>query len=222
MIRHATAGMDETAVWAAIDHQRLDVAHLLEGLSEEEWAHPSLCPGWQVRDVAAHLALAHMGRAQAAAGMVRALGSFDRMIRDTARRHAVVSTEQLVAEIRAMAGARRRAPGVTSLEPLIDVLVHGQDIAVPLARPRAMPVTAAAMAATRVWTMGWPLSTAFRARARLRDLELVASDVDWSVGKGARVEGPIEALLMLLTGRTSASLGRLSGAGVGQLSSSGH
>jgi uncharacterized protein (TIGR03083 family) len=99
--------------------------------------------------------------------------------------------------------------------------VHGQDIAIPLGRPRTMPVDAAATAATRVWTMGWPFSTAFRARARLRGLELVATDTDWSVGEGAQVEGPIEALLLLLTGRTAA-VSRLSGTGVGQLASAVH
>ena len=64
-----------------------------------------------------------------------------------------------------------------------------------------MPVEAATAAATRVWTMGWPMSTAFRARTRLRGLRLVATDTDWSAGDGAIVEGPVEALLLLLTGR---------------------
>jgi len=208
--------MDEGAVWAGIDRERLDLADLLESLSEQEWEHDSLCAGWRVRDVVAHLALAHMGPGAALTAAIRARGSFDAMVRDTARRHAVVPRDQLVAEIRAMAGSRRHAPGVTPLEPLLDILVHGQDIAVPLGHPRRMPVDAAAVAATRVWTMGWPLSTAFRARARLRGLELVATDVSWSAGEGARVEGPIQALLLLLTGRT-ALIDRLAGDGVGRL-----
>ena len=105
------------------------------------------------------------------------------MIRDTARRKAAVAAPRLVAELRAMAGSRRLAPGVSPLEPLLDVLVHGQDIAVPLGRTRVMPVDAAAAAATRVWTLPWPLSRAFRARSRLCGLELVATEVDWSVGE---------------------------------------
>ncbi|MGH3519005.1 MAG: hypothetical protein ACRDQ7_16600, partial [Haloechinothrix sp.] len=39
---------------------------------------------------------------------------------------------------------------------LFDILVHGQDIAIPLGRERTMPVEAAGTGATRVWTMGWP------------------------------------------------------------------
>jgi uncharacterized protein (TIGR03083 family) len=218
MTGHPIAVMSEDAVWAAVDRERLGLADLLDDLSDQEWAHPSLCAGWRVRDVAAHLALAHTGWGTAVADTIRARGSFDRMVRDTARRHATVPTGELIAEIRAMSGSRRRAPAVTPLEPLLDVLVHGQDIAVPLRRGWRMPVEAASVAATRVWTMGWPLSRTFPARARFHGLRLVASDTDWSVGDGARVEGPIEALLLLLTGRT-AGLGRLSGPGVARLTS---
>jgi len=34
---------------------------LLEQLSDEEWRQPSLCAGWTVRDVAAHLTLQQLG-----------------------------------------------------------------------------------------------------------------------------------------------------------------
>ncbi len=220
MTGRAAPTMDVDAVWAAVDGERRSLADLLETLPPEAWAAPSLCRGWRIRDVAAHLALAHMGRAQALAGMARARGSFARMVRDTARRHASAPPEQLVAEIRAMAGSRRLAPGITHLEPLIDVLVHGQDIAVPLGRPRTMPVDAAAAAATRVWAYRWPLSVAFRARERLAGLELVATDTHWAVGTGERVDGPMQALLLLLTGRR-AGLDRLAGPGVERLVSAG-
>lgn len=216
MMRQPLIAMDEDAVWAAVDTERLALAELLETLSSHEWSVPSLCDGWQVRDVAAHLALAHMGPAQALRALARAGGSVDRMVRDTACRHAAAPPEQLVGEVRAMAGSRRLAPGITALEALTDVLVHGQDIAVPLGRPRSMPLDAAATAATRVWTCRWPVSSAFHARSRLSGLRLVATDVDWSGGEGARVEGPVEALLLLMTGRAVA-LDRLSGPGVGRL-----
>jgi uncharacterized protein (TIGR03083 family) len=209
--------LDEDAVWATIDRERQSLADLLDGLTPDQWAQPSLCDGWTVRDVTAHLALAQTGSARALAELIRARGSFPRMIRDSARRHACVPTEQLVAEIRAMVGSRRRAPGVSHLEPLLDVLVHTQDVALPLGLTRRMPVDAAATAATRVWTMPWPVSTAFPIRRRLRACTLVASDTAWSAGTGPRIDGPMEALLLLLTGRTAA-LPRLTGPGVAGLS----
>ena len=45
------------ALWAGIDDQRSRTAALLEGLAPEQWDHPSLCDGWTVRHVAAHLTM---------------------------------------------------------------------------------------------------------------------------------------------------------------------
>ena len=45
------------AVWTGIDDQRSRTADLLEQLTTEQWDHPSLCQGWTVRHVAAHLTL---------------------------------------------------------------------------------------------------------------------------------------------------------------------
>ena len=206
--------LDRDAVWASIDAERTSLADLLDDLTEEEWAHPSLCTGWRVRDVAAHLTLATARVRDVAGPALRARGNFNRMVRDSAIDRAVAPTAALVGAIRAMVGSRRRAPGVTHLEPLIDVLVLGQDVAVPLGRPRPMPVDAAAAAATRVWTSRWPFTVAFDVRRRLAGLRLAATDADWAAGDGDRVEGPIEALLLLLTGRTAAAQDRLSGPGV--------
>jgi uncharacterized protein (TIGR03083 family) len=199
----------ETFIWAAIDEERGSLADLLEQLSPAEWEHPSLCAGWRIRDVAAHLALAQMGIRRAAPAFVRARGSFNGMIRSTALAHAVVPTDQLIAEIRGMVGSRRHAPGITSVEPLTDVLVHGQDVVLPLGRERPVPPAAAAISATRTWAKGWP----FWARRRMRGVSLSATDHPWQVGNGNRVEGSMGDLLLLLTGRTGV-LPRLTGDGV--------
>ena len=211
---HSIRTLDADAVWAAVDRERLDLADLLDDLTPAEWEQPSLCAGWRVRDVAAHLALAQTGAGRAALDLLRARGSLPRMIHDSAVRHAERPPSLLSEQIRGMVGSRRTAPGVTPLEPLLDVLVHGQDIAAPLGRERHMPVDAARTAATRVWTMPWPMSTTF---PRVRGVRLVATDTDWAAGEGAPVEGPIQALLMVLTGRTAAVRDRLAGPGVARL-----
>jgi uncharacterized protein (TIGR03083 family) len=204
--------MDRDELWTTIDTERASLADLLAGLTPGEWARPSLCAGWRVRDVAAHLTLAHAGVAFAVPALVRARGSFDRMVHDTACAAAAAPTGELVAGLRAMVGSRRHAVGTTELEPLLDVLVHGQDIAVPVQRQRPMPTAAAATAATRVWSMGWP----FWARRRFRGVRLVATDSDWQVGAGPAVCGRTGDLLLLLTGRRHVQ-SRLSGAGVAAL-----
>jgi uncharacterized protein (TIGR03083 family) len=49
--------MERSDVWTAIDDHRRALVRLLGDLSEEEWLQPSLCDGWTIRQVAAHLAL---------------------------------------------------------------------------------------------------------------------------------------------------------------------
>ncbi|GII30635.1 maleylpyruvate isomerase family mycothiol-dependent enzyme [Planotetraspora mira] len=204
--------MDRDEVWQAIDHERASLADLFDDLSEQEWATASLCAGWRVRDVAAHLTLAQTGVLTAACWLLMARGNLNRMIHDSAVRQAESPVRHYGARLRGMAGSRRKAPGITDFEPLIDVLVHGQDIAVPLGRDRPMPVRAGAAAATRVWTMGRP----FHAQRRLTGFEFVATDCSWSAGQGHRVEGTISTILLLLTCRDVA-LSQLSGRGIAEL-----
>ena len=201
--------MDLDDVWRAIDTERAGLADLLDDLTTAEWAAPSLCSGWRVRDVAAHLTLSHMPPSTAVLEALRARGNYHRMVHDSAVRQAALPREEFPRRLRAMVGSRRKVPFVAPLVPLLDVLVHGQDIARPIGRPRPMPPRAATAAADQVWSMGWP----FHARRRLRGLRLAATDASWSVGDGPPVEGPISALLLLMTGR-DAALDELTGEGV--------
>jgi uncharacterized protein (TIGR03083 family) len=205
--------MEPEEIWRHTDAQRRDLADLLAGLSPDQWDHASVCPGWRVRDVAAHLTLAPATTVGSAAlELVRARGSFNRMVFNTAVRAGARPPEQLVRDLRAIAGLRRRAPGQSVREPLMDILVHGQDITLPLGIRWSMPRAAAVVSADRVWGLGFP----FHARRRLRGYRLRALDADWTRGDGPVIEGPIDALLLLLTGRTVA-LDRLTGDGATQL-----
>lgn len=205
--------MDRDEVRRAIAAERRSLADLLEQLSDEEWNQRSLCVGWTVREVVAHLTLGpQFSLLTGLAELARARGDVNRLIHDTAQRHATRPVGELVAQLRQFAASRRRPPGTSYLDPLTDVLVHGQDIAVPLGREREMPKDAARSAADRVSAMGFP----FHARRTLRGLRLIATDVEWAVGDGLAVQGPIEAILLLLTGRT-VTLPRLTGPGKAEL-----
>jgi uncharacterized protein (TIGR03083 family) len=201
--------MDTETIWRTIDAERAGLADLVEELSPAEWDTPSLCAGWRVGDVAVHLTQAHMGLRDAAVAAVRARGSFDRMIRDSALRARGLPPAECARRLRAMVGSRRMAPFLTPVQPLIDVLVHGQDIAVPLGRTRPMPPIAAATAARAVWTTSFP----FRARRELAGYRLTADDADLALGDGAPVHGPAAAVLLLVTGRTTTALEHLDGDG---------
>jgi uncharacterized protein (TIGR03083 family) len=201
--------MDREQVWRQIAAQRRELADLLAGLSPEQWERPSLCAGWRVRDVAAHLTSGPTtGLVAGAVQFVRAGGDFDRMVAEGARRGAARPVGVLVDELRAVADSRRLPPVTNHLNALLDVLVHGQDITVPLDIERPVPAGAGRVAADRVWVMGWP----FRARRRLSGLRVVATDADWTRGAGPVLAGPVGALLLVMTGRP-AGLARLSGPG---------
>jgi uncharacterized protein (TIGR03083 family) len=201
--------------WAVIADQRRVLADVLDELDETEWDHPSLCSQWRVRDVAAHIALTPQspGVLRILGMGLRARGDFDALNRDLAVGHADRAGAELVSELRRLADSRRK-PAITTLDNLLfDTLVHVQDVAVPLDRTVAMPLAAAREGADRVWRMGWP----FWARRRLRGLRLSATDVEWATGDGVEVRGPVQALLLLLTGRTGAALPHLTGSGVQRL-----
>jgi len=196
--------VDRDAVWQHVDEQRAALADVLEGLGPDEWDHPSLCAGWKVRDVAAHvISSPQSGLGTVSVAMLRAKGNFNRCILDEGKRAGIRPTAQILADYRQYAGSRRRPPGTTYLDPLLDVLVHTQDIVVPLGRRHDMPPAAACAAAGRVWGTSFP----FRARKNLAGLRLVASDVAWSVGDGPAVHGPMASLLLVLTGRPAGLAG---------------
>lgn len=206
-----TTVLDRDATWAAIDAHRARLVDLLDGLADDEWRRQSLCDAWTVRDVAAHLTLQQIGPGAALAMAARHRGDLDRAIREEARRKAALPTGELVAGIRATIGTRRHNFGVTIREALIDILVHGQDIAIPVGRTLEMAPDAAATAATRMWTTRWPRP--FPAALAMRGLRVEATDTGWSAGNGPEVRGPIGAIVLVAAGRLVA-LPRLSGPGV--------
>jgi len=206
--------MDAETSWRVIEQERLSLAALLEGRSDDEWDTPSLCEGWRVKDVAAHVALAPQPPSPLTMVIegVRAGGRFHKLNHDVSVRHAERPGTDLVAELRTHA-ASRRLPKVTNVRNILfDILVHGQDIAIPLGIPREMPKDAARAGAERVWTMGWP----FGVKRHLKQFRYVATDVDWTAGDGPEVIGPVSALLLLLTGRPAA-LPHLEGRGLDEL-----
>ena len=138
--------MDETEIASAVQRERLRLCDVLDVLRPEEWAALSLCAGWTVREVVAHLTVPTRATwPQVLVGAMRARGSFDRMATAWARQRTTRFTSaELVGQLRETAGSTHRMPGSGPMDPLVDVLVHGQDIARPLDRPLPMPVALAA------------------------------------------------------------------------------
>lgn len=190
--------MDSDTIWRTIDEQRGQLADVLDMLEPGQWSTPSLCAGWTVRDVAVHLAQSQASRGEWFRAAVKAGFRFDAMI----RKMAVADTADpatITARLRAMAGSRRRPPMTKEVDPLMDILVHTQDICVPLGIDRAMPVDAAVAVAERLWGMKFPLNP----RRDLPGYRFVATDAGFAVGPewGAVREAPIHDIVLMLARR---------------------
>lgn len=188
--------MDSDTVWQHIDTERAWMADLLESLPPEAWGRPSLCPQWTVRDVGAHLTFAQTPVRDLLWPALRAGFRYDVLVRDTAVR-SPLTHDEIVARLRSFLGSRRRVAFISDLEPLIDILVHNQDIARPLGVEHPIPPEAAAAAADRVLSTPAPI----RRWRPPCDVRLVATDADWACGSGHEVHAPMGTHLLTLTGR---------------------
>lgn len=207
-------------VWSQISDERVRLADLLGGLDDRQWATASLCSGWTVRDMAGHLVMPLATPhpvPRFLLDLITAGGSFDRVNRKATARFAVRPTAELVDLLRRHAGSHFVAPTLPPTASLAEILVHGQDIRVPLGVDDARPVER--------WTaaLGFLLTPAARrgfVGGRLPALRWLATDAEWSGlsgGEGGalqgQVSGPASALALAIMGRR-ARLGELSGDGV--------
>lgn len=190
--------MNTDQVWRNIDEQRTSLAGLLESLSPQQWATASLCEGWKVRDVAAHLTHSQMSPGRVVVEAVKSRFRFDPMVKRLALADNR-SQAEIVAALRGMVGSRKRIVGTKPLDPLTDALVHGQDIAVPLGIDRPMPTAAAAASANHMWHMRFPMQPA----KQFTGIRLLATDADFAAGEGYEIKAPIRDILMAITGRPS-------------------
>lgn len=197
--------MDRSGILAWVKAERLSLADFLDDLDDHEWQRDSLCAGWTVHDVAAHMTLStrstFLGTIK---GAIRARGNWNRMEAGLARdRAAVFGPAELIAQLRETAGSAHRAPLSSRWDPLVDALVHGQDVARPLGREREMPAEQTVAALEHVLA-----SPFYGARKRLAGTRLVATDREWAAGNGQdEIRGPTGELLLLATGRAAGLAG---------------
>lgn len=205
--------------WDAIASERLALADQLDPLTPEQWRTPSLCDAWTVRDVAAHLVVPHEISIPAfLVTFVAAGGSFRRANVAATAKQASRPTADLIADIRRYADSRAKPPGFGSEAPLCEVLVHGQDIRIPLGL--------ADTSALGSWAGALDFLVQSKARRgfvsqSLQGFHFVASDLDWEHGSGDEVRGPAVALALAMMGR-KARLGDLTGPGASRLGGGSH
>lgn len=177
--------------------ERAELADLLATLAPEQWEAPSLCDGWRVRDVVAHMySYEDLGPVGLVRRFVRGGLRLDGVNAAGVAAHAGSGPDELLALVRAHQQPRGLTAGFGGRIALTDGVVHHQDIRRPLGLPREIPAERLRVVldfARRAPTIG--------AAKRIRGLTLVATDLDWTTGAGPVVEGPAESLLMALAGR---------------------
>lgn len=195
--------------WQLIETERTRAADSLAALDGTEWDAPSLCDGWRNRDALAHMvATAELSTGGFLGGMVRNGFNFNRMVAGDIKRVGAAEPGQLIRRLRASAPSHNHPPGPAA-SMLMEVVVHGEDIAFALGRtidhsPEGL-VAAADFAKSAQPLVG--------CRKRIAGLSLHATDVGWSTGIGPEVRGPLVPLLLAMSGRKSV-LDSLTGDGV--------
>lgn len=186
-----------TDVWNDVHEERESLLALLESLTQAEWDEPSLCAGWRVRDVVGHMVSeTTMTVPKVLRGVLTSGLRINRFIAKDARRRGGIPTSDLLEDFRTAVPTRTRLPGLSSLSMLEDIVVHSLDIRRPLRRAHTVPDGRMKLVATDLWA-----SRFFPGHKLFRDLRVQAVDSEWSSGDGPVVTGPIESLVLVMSGR---------------------
>lgn len=201
--------MNKPDLMPMAEQERAALLSLARTLTPEQWDAPSLCSGWRVRDVAAHVVSYDELSTLGTVGTFLRGGLRPRRVNDVALdRYRHLDIEELVDLLARTQRPRGLPTGFRGGIALTDGTIHHQDIRRALRLPRSIPEVQ--LRAVLDFSLTAPT---LPSKGNRRGLRLVATDLDWSTGDGAEVTGPAEALLMAVAGRPHA-LSDLGGAGL--------
>jgi len=195
--------MSEDEVRAALTAERRAQVELYASLAEEQWDTPSLCSGWRVREVLAHITMpGRYSLRRMTWEVAKARGSLDRMADRRARIDAArLSAGQLWESLRDDVGHPWAPHGDGLLGALSHDVIHGLDVSVPLGLDHLASPDRVRL------VLGGLRPGQF---AHVDGVQLQATDVDWTYGIGEPVRGRAQDLLLLVCGRRLPA-GRLQG-----------
>jgi len=187
--------------------ERARLVSLLANLTPEQWDTPSLCAGWRVREVVAHITMPFRAKPLSlVAGLAGAGFSFNRYADRDARSTAHEKSQaELVDLLRRNIANPWQPPGGRGAGALSHDVIHGLDVTEPLGLP-APPADRIAL----VLASGGARQLRYFG-VDLEGQRLIATDADVSVGEGASaVPMTAKEILLVVTGRQP--LSRFSGA----------
>ncbi|MEU6764012.1 maleylpyruvate isomerase family mycothiol-dependent enzyme [Streptomyces sp. NPDC046853] len=203
-------------VWALVHAERAALIEDLAHLDDKQWEQPSLCDGWTVHDVAAHLVnTARTTRLGFVGGMIRARFDFDRQNARGVERERGSSPKETLERLR-QAASRKTGPPAPLDTRIVEEVIHGEDIRRPLGIGRSYPIAAVVrslrLQARTSASMGG-------AKERVAGIQLAPTDADLTIGEGSQARGTAICLLLAISGRPGV-LEELDGPGVAALRTS--
>ena len=171
---------------------------LAEQLRDQDWDHPSLCAGWRIRELIAHVTMpARYTAEQFGLELAAANGDFTLLSNLIAARDGKLTIQGLLADLSSPVLAGWQPPGGGAIGALNHAVVHGLDASNALGLPRPCSDEAARLILDALAGGG-----AERFGVRLAGLRLVAEDLDWQSGSGRTVTGSAAELISLACHRT--------------------
>ncbi|WP_103351814.1 maleylpyruvate isomerase family mycothiol-dependent enzyme [Amycolatopsis sp. CA-128772] len=187
--------------------ERREIAVLLGELPPSGWDSPTLCAGWRVAEVVAHMTMPfRFSTGRFLRELLKSGGRFNAMADRVAGRDAAeLSREALIASLRDNAGHPWRPPGGGAVGALSHDVIHGLDITTALRLDRRVPPERL----EAIFTAMKPKQVKYFG-ADLAGIALRADDLDWSYGTGTPLTGAAQDLLLVLSNRRLPA-GRLRG-----------
>ncbi|MGI8888770.1 MAG: maleylpyruvate isomerase family mycothiol-dependent enzyme [Nocardioidaceae bacterium] len=175
------------------------LADSLEQQPPEVWDQPSLCAGWRVRDVVAHVTMpARLTTEQFLAELAGVGGDFQLLSDTIAVRDGGLPVVEHLTHLRSPQLAEWEPPGGGAIGALNHAVVHGLDVTNALGLPRACTDQTAKVILDDLTTGG----VAARFDVDLSTVRLQADDIDWSSGSGRDVIAPAADIISLACHRT--------------------
>ncbi len=201
------------SIWQVVHSERRRLAADLSGLRDEQWCLPSLCPGWDIHDVLAHLVdTARTSRLSFVRDLVKARLDFDRANENGIAREKRQDARETIAALTDTANLTRTPPARLATR-LVEAIVHGEDIRRPLGMGGSYPESSVSQALA--YQLRTPVSFG-GGRERAAGLRLIDRKTGAVWGQGDDVEADSIDLLLAVSGR-QVDRERLKGSGASRL-----
>ncbi len=187
-----------TDVQKAIAAERADLVAVLRSLSADDWNRQTLCEGWRVRELVAHIVMPYnYSTPRFLKEMLKSRGNFNRMADRRARADATELTpKELTDTLEANIHHPWKPPGGGYEGALSHDVIHGLDVTVALGIDRHVPLDR-----LQIVLAGASPKHLKYFGVDLTGTQLQATDLDWTLGTGHPVTGIAQDLLLVLCGR---------------------